>query len=51
VTVWSGVANFRVIAPYFFEDVMKCMWNKVAFNVHSFYNNKLKIKIKCHSFI
>jgi hypothetical protein len=25
---------------------MNCMWNKMTFNVHSFCNNKLKIKIK-----
>jgi hypothetical protein len=27
------------------------MWNKMAFNVHSFCKNKLKIKIKFHCFI
>jgi hypothetical protein len=30
---------------------MKCMWNKMAFNVHSFCNNKLKITITFHCFM
>jgi hypothetical protein len=30
---------------------MRCMWNKMIFNVHYFCNNKLKIKIKLHCFI
>jgi hypothetical protein len=29
----------------------KQRWNKMIFNVHSFCNNKLKIKIKFHCFI
>jgi hypothetical protein len=33
------------------RDIMKCTWNKMAFNIHSFCNNKLKIKIKFHCFI
>jgi hypothetical protein len=51
VAHWSGVLNFTVTGPYFYEDIMKCMWNKMAFNVDSFCNRKLKIKIKCHCFI
>jgi hypothetical protein len=31
--------------------IIKCMWNKMAFNAHSFCNNKLKIKLKFHCFI
>jgi hypothetical protein len=27
---------------------MNCAWNKMAFNVHSFCKNKLKIKTKFH---
>jgi hypothetical protein len=38
------VANFRVIGPYFFEDIMKCMWNKMDFNVHLFCKVNLKLK-------
>jgi hypothetical protein len=33
------------------EDVIKCMWNKIALNIHSFCDNKLKIKIQFHCFI
>jgi hypothetical protein len=51
VTVRCEVANFGVIGLYFFEDIMKCMWNKMSFHVHSFCNNKLKIKITFHCFI
>jgi hypothetical protein len=51
VTVWCGEANFRVIGLYFFEDIMKCMWNEMAFNVRSFCNNKLRIKVIFRSFI
>jgi hypothetical protein len=47
VTVWCGVANFGVVGPYFFADVMKCMLNKMEFNKF----NKLKIIIKFHCFL
>jgi hypothetical protein len=50
----SSYTDYSIQAPSAVQneiDIMKCVWNKMAFNVHLFCNNKLKIKIKCHCFI
>jgi hypothetical protein len=41
---WWAISYGCAVRNEINRDIMKCTWNNMAFGVHSFCNNKIKIK-------
>jgi hypothetical protein len=50
-TQWWATSQSCAVHNGIYRDVTKCTWNKMAFSLHSFCDNKLKIKIKFYCVI